>query len=287
MEQIIGDGERAANAFQLELLRSQSPNLPPPQCSQYDVLFESGRRAKSAVAVVISLFNYGQFVEEALESVKAQTLAAKDVIVIDDCSTDDSASIARAWLQLNASVFTHAALIKNKVNSGVSLTRNAGFSFTDAPYVMVLDADNLLNPNCLERCFREINRTGAAVAYPLIRKFGESEGIMGNEDWSPARLANANYIDTLALVRRSAWARAGGYQTMFNGWEDYNLWCRFVELGLRGCWVREILANYRVHGKLLLHTSTDLSKVKQGLVDQMRFNHPWVDLPHFERASRV
>lgn len=289
MDQMIYGGERAADAFQLELFRRQAPGLPAPQIPEYDVLFESGSRAESAVAVVISLFNHGDFVEEALESAKAQTLAERDLIVVDDCSTDDSASIVNAWLQRNASAFSHAALLKNKVNSGLAAARNAGFSFTDAPYIMVLDADNVLNPNCLERCLAEITRTGAAAAYPMIRKFGEGEGIMGNDDWSPARLAISNYIDAMALVRRSAWARVGGYEKVatVGGWQDYHFWCGFVGLGLRGCWVREVLANYRVHGKSMLHTSTDLPEIKQDLVEQMRFRHPWVDLPQFERSSRV
>ena len=271
----------------MELFRHKFPRLPAPQSPEYDVLFESGKRAESAVAVVISVFNHGHFVKEALESVKAQTLAERDLIVVDDCSTDDSVSLVQAWLQRNASAFSHAALLKNKVNSGLAWTRNAGFAFTDAPYIMVLDADNLLSPNCLERCLAEITRTGAAAAYPLLRRFGEGEGVMGDVDWDPVRFATGNYIDAMAMVRRSAWARAGGYQKMeiATGWEDFSFWCRFAELGLRGCRVREILAHYRVHGNSMLHTETGLPEVQQGSVEQMRHKHPWLDLPQHKPAA--
>ena len=289
IEQILHGCDRAANAFRLELFRREAPGLPAARIPENDVLFESGLRSVSSVAVVVSLFNYGNFVEEALESVKSQTLANKDLIVVDDCSTDDSASIVQAWLEQNAVFFPHVALLKNKVNSGLDLTRNAGFSHTDAPFVMVLDADNLLEPKCLERCLAEITRTGAAAAYPLIRKFGNDDKVIGTRDWSPIHFATSNYIDAMAMVRRSAWARVGGFQRVAvkGGWQDYDFWCRFVELGLWAYWVKEVLALYRVHGNSMLHTSTDLPGIKEDLVEQMRTRHPWIDLPMKAPSDRT
>jgi len=279
-EQILNGGERESNAFRLELLRAQTPSLPAPRIPEYDVIFESGLRGEAAVAVVVSLFNYGAYVERALESVKAQTLTKRDLIVVDDCSTDDSLRIAEQWIQENKSAFTHIALLRNRVNSGVELTRNAGFSFTDALYVMVLDADDLLLSKCLERCLAEITRTGAAAVYPLIRKFENTQSTVSDREWHPILFANFNYIAATAMIRRSAWARAGGYQLgeVPGGWEDYDLWCRFVELGFRACRVREILALYRDHGKSLLE-KINAREVQKRVVEQIRVRHPWVDLP--------
>ncbi|MEI6350294.1 MAG: class I SAM-dependent methyltransferase [Verrucomicrobiota bacterium] len=281
VEQIIHEGEREALAFQLELFRQQAPRRPVPRIPDFEVVFESGTRVQSQVAVVISLYNYGRFVEEALESVRMQTLAEKDLIVVDDCSTDDSLCIAQRWIEQNKNAFCHVAVLKNRVNSGLDLTRNAGFSFTDAPFIMVLDADNLLEPACLEKCLDGITRAHAATAYPMLQKFGNTEGTLSGRDWTPICFAHRNGIDAMAMIRRSAWAAAGGYQKVapLGGWQDYDLWCRFVELGFYGVRLPEVLARYRVHGKSMLHTSTNLTAIKQDLVEHMRRRHPWVDIP--------
>ena len=127
--------------------------------------------------MVVPLYNYAGYVVEALESVKAQTIAQRELIVVDDCSRDDSLTVASDWLRNNAGEFTHVALLKNRENSGLALSRNAGFLFSDARFIMPLDADNTIEPRCLERCLEVINATGAAAAYPMIRRFGDASGV--------------------------------------------------------------------------------------------------------------
>ena len=65
--------------------------------------------------------------------------------------------------------------------------------------------------------------------------------------WSPARLRFVNYIDAMAMIRVAALRELDGYTTELSlyGWEDYDLWCRMAERGMRGAHVPEILAAYR------------------------------------------
>jgi glycosyltransferase involved in cell wall biosynthesis len=121
------------------------------------------------VTVIIPLYNYASYVEEALESVRTQTLATLDLIVVEDCSTDDLLAVALRWLEANAARFNRALLLRNHVNSGLGPTRNAGFDAADTPYVLPLDADNRLLPNCAAECLRVARETGAAIVYPVIR----------------------------------------------------------------------------------------------------------------------
>jgi hypothetical protein len=67
----------------------------------------------------------------------------------------------------------------------------------------------------------------------------------------------------------------GGYtKGGFVGWEDYELWCKFVEAGLWSDPVPDAVAGYRVHGASMLDTQTN--KSKQSVVDAIRAEHPWL-----------
>ena len=286
MEQIITGGSTAARLFELELHRSRIPKRPGPKVAEFDLVVEHGERAQSDVDVVIPLYNYSQYVEEALESVKAQTLEKKGVIVVEDYSTDRSLEVARRWIERNKGAFTHVALLKNRNNSGLALSRNTGFAFADARFIMPLDADNVLLPQCLEHCLKAINESYAAVAFPTIQEFDEDHGSRSSGDWQPCHFVTGNYIDAMALIRRSAWAAAGGYERIeVVGWEDYDLWCKFVHMGLWGVWISEVLARYRVHSQSMLHTTTETLQNRRQLAADMRCRHWWIDVSSPEEPT--
>jgi len=278
-EQVIaGQGSDAARRFELELRRASSPRRPLPESTPCEVIFEAGTAGQSQVAVAVPLYNYAQHVVEALESVKAQTLSPKDLVVMDDCSTDDSLRVAEAWLRQNAGHFAHVALLKNRRNSGLARTRNAAFAFADTRFILPLDADNMLLPDCLKHCLETMERTGAAVVFATIQEFGGGDSTRSAYPWNPGRFAGGNYIDAMALIRRAAWAAVGGYQCMkVMGWEDYELWCRFVEDGLWGDWIPETLSRYRVHAQSMLQTQTNLAENRRQVAAEMVALHPWLD----------
>jgi glycosyltransferase involved in cell wall biosynthesis len=233
--------------------------------------------------VIVPLHNYGHYLPEALDSVRAQTLPALDLVVVDDASTDDSLAVARAWMERHAGRFNRALLLRNQANAGLALTRNVGFAAAETPFVLQLDADNKLLADCAEHLLAAIRSSGAAFAYPTLQQFGDGTETLSDRAYDPIRLAGGNYIDATALVRLSAWAAIGGYEHMAYGWEDYDAWCRFAERGLYGHHVPEVLALYRVHGRSMLRTVTDVAENRRRLMAAIRLRHPWV----FEGAVAV
>ncbi|MEO6785382.1 MAG: glycosyltransferase [Chthoniobacteraceae bacterium] len=278
IEQVLGDFRTAARFFELEVRRKTAPRRPLPEIPAFEIIVEKGTRAECDVAVIVPLHNYAQFIAEALDSVRQQSLPRKELIVIDDCSTDDSLTVAKRWIEMHGGEFTHVALLRNRQNSGLALTRNAGFAFADARFILPLDADNILRPECLERCLAALTESGAAAVYPTIRKFGDSDGVLTSGYWRPARLTAGNYIDAMALMRKCAWAAVGGYRRMkAMGWEDFEMWCRFVEEGFWCAWAPEQLALYRVHGVSMIQTARNADEKRANLVAEIRELHPWVD----------
>jgi glycosyltransferase involved in cell wall biosynthesis len=209
-----------------------------------DIVYESRGKVAAEVAVVITLYNYADTVGEALASVAGQDLAALAIIVIDDCSTDEGEQQAIAVLESQAARFTTARVVRHRRNQGLSMARNSGIAWSGEPYLFMLDADNRLRPPALSRLLDALQCSGAEFAYSQLRMFGDEEGIGLADIWQPRRFATSNNIDAMALIRREAPLAAGGYAVLADdhGWEDYDLWCRFVELGFEGCFCRNCCA---------------------------------------------
>ena len=241
---------------------------------------EAGNGGRADVTVAVSLHNYGRFILEALDSVKAQTLGAIELIIVDDASTDSGPDRAARWVRRHGQRFARALLLRQVVNAGLANARNLAVDEAAAPLFFVLDADNAIYPRCLERLATVLATARAsAFAYPVIEMFGDSQGLMGTPVWSRARLAAGNYIDAMALMRTARLREVGGYARMVvTGWEDYDLWCRFAERGWSGARVPEILARYRTHASSMLNTTTRHHERSATLIGEMRARHPWLTI---------
>jgi glycosyltransferase involved in cell wall biosynthesis len=285
LEQVRGDAP-AARAFALALQRAARPRTPPilPQTT---TLFASDELGEADVTVVVPLYNYAHYVEEALESVRAQSLVALDLIVVDDASTDDSAAVAEAWLRRNAARFNRAVLLRNAANAGLGVTRNAGFAAAETPYVLPLDADDRLLPGCCDALVSAARASGAAFCFPVIRQFGEASGLLGAVPYAPALLIATPFVHAMSLISVAAWSEVGGFPDSRLGWEDYEFWCRMAECGLSG---RQVpgppLAEYRVHRDSLLWSVTETEANKPRVVADIQRRHPWLSIVETGPAER-
>jgi hypothetical protein len=279
LEQLSGT-ERSARAFQLEWLRRRSATPPEFDIPRSSVAFRADRLGAAEVTVVIPLYNYAHFVEEALESVRAQTVQRLDLVVVDDASTDGSLHVATGWAQRNAGRFNRLLVLRNEVNSGLARSRNVGFDAAETPFVLPLDADNHLLPNCCATLLNALGGSRAGFAYSMLQCFGDAEHVLGTEPFAPMRFASSNYIDAMALVAKWCWAKVGGYTHIRYGWEDYDFWCKCVEHGLWGEQVREILAEYRVHDASMLRTSTDRPDNKHDVIRRLEDRHEWLTIAY-------
>lgn len=283
----IGGGAPAARAFALDVHRALAPR-PVPDIPASEMMFEADALGDADVTVIVPLYNYARHIEEALESVRAQSLALLDLVVVDDNSTDDSLAVALAWAKRHAARFNRVTVLRNAANSGLGPTRNVGFGHAETPYVLPLDADNRLLPACCETLLRAARDSGAAFTYPVIRAFGDASDLMGVFPYAPARLIGVPYIDAMALVSLAAWAGVGGYCDTRLGWEDYEFWCRMAEAGLNGHQVAHTpLAQYRVHRGSMLQAITEVGENKTRMMAEMTRRHPWLSLVDARPTTRV
>ncbi len=272
------------------LLETSRRGEPPPQLEQVATT-PAHAGAAPRVSVVCALYNHADHVGAALGSVADQGFADWELVVTDDGSTDGSGEAVEAFMGDHPSA--PALLLRHPVNRGLPGARNSAISRARGEYVLVLDSDNELYPHCLERLVEALDAAPeAAFAYGILEQYDRTGpiGLSGYFGWEPERLIEDNYIDALALLRRTTLAELGGYTTdrRLYGWEDYDLWCRIAEQGARAIHVPEIVARYRLAaGSMISLTNLSTRGAREALAERCPKLFEGVDLEELEARRRA
>lgn len=101
------------------------------------------------VSIIIPVYNVADYIERSLESALDQTYKDIEVVLVDDCGTDNSMEVAQTLLKTHprASV---ASIIVHEKNRGLSAARNTGVEHANGDYVYFLDSDDEMHPSCIE-----------------------------------------------------------------------------------------------------------------------------------------
>jgi hypothetical protein len=227
------------------------------------------------VSVILTVYNYGRVVGEAIRSVALSTTRDIELVVVDDASSDGSAAAIDAALR--AAPWLAAKLIARGRNGGLPAARNLAIEAARGELVFVLDADNVVYRRGIERLREALEADAdAAFAYGIIEAFnvGGSFDLLNWIPWAEDRFQFGNYIDAMTLIRRSALEAVGRFTTedRLLGWEDFALWCAFADAGYRGVHVPEIVARYRASGSSMIgSTNVDTSDAWAVLIDRYPF----------------
>jgi glycosyltransferase involved in cell wall biosynthesis len=195
------------------------------------------------ITVVITCFNYGAFLAESIHSALAQEGGEPRVILVDDGSTD-----AHTLAELDR--LPPQVTLMRQAHAGPAEARNAGLRRIQTPYALVLDADDRLTVDALQRLHDLLVLEPAlGFTYGLVRFFGAWEGILRMPPYDPYRLLYRHNIGSVALIRRELFEDIGGYDPAFRGYEDWEFWLHALERGWRGRRVETVTLHYRRHGR--------------------------------------
>jgi glycosyltransferase involved in cell wall biosynthesis len=225
---------------------------------------EFARAPAPQISVLITLYNYAAFIEGCVDAIdrSADVLALPiEILIIDDASTDDSWARAR---RVQNRVTRPVRLVQKRFNTGLADARNVGTRIARAPYIFMMDADNLVTPPALSLLFHTMKREQCAAAYSILCRFRKTAahpvGLLSHYDWDPEILVQGPYVDAMAMFRRDVLLELGGYDHTLSeigwfGWEDYDIWLRFAQRDLPVGFVPNILCLYRQHETSMINTT--------------------------------
>jgi glycosyltransferase involved in cell wall biosynthesis/MoaA/NifB/PqqE/SkfB family radical SAM enzyme len=202
--------------------------------------------ARPKVSVVVTCYNYGRYLKEAVGSVLAQTWRDFEVVIVDDGSTDNSREVIEQIIGANPSARIRAI---HQPNSGQPAhSRNRGIREARGEYVLCLDADDMIPPTMLERCVSVLEANPqVAIAYTDRLDFDGVEQLVKAAPYDAKRLPYQNHLSYCALYRRKVWEDVGGYRDNVKGCEDWDFWVAACAAGHYGQYIPEPLFLYRRH----------------------------------------
>jgi glycosyltransferase involved in cell wall biosynthesis len=222
----------------------------------------------SLISVLIPVFNGADYLGEAVKSALGQTLAPHEVIVVDDGSTDDTASVAAS--------FGSAIRYDRQPHTGVSAALNRAIRLAEGGIFAFLDADDVWMPDKLQK------QAAVLHSQPEIDMvFGHSRHFLSPDvDADAARRLHVPdtpqpaFIKSAFLVRRSSFLKVGFFDTDVQLGDFIDWFARAAELGLRAHMLPDVVFRRRVHGRnmtILEHSSQgDFVRVLKAALDRRR-----------------
>lgn len=217
---------------------------------------------KPRISVYIPSYNNEQYIASAIESVIHQTLQPYEIVIIDDCSADNSREIIKKYQKKYPDLIR---VFFNEKNLGIAKVRNFALSQVRGDYITYLDGDDLWYPQKLELEFTTLLETGYKIVYSNYNIIDEKGNLL--KVWDKFnQIPRGDLFDGIIvgnlfssgdrksiyrhemfrneLVHKSVFKKVGNYDTKFEIYEDWDIRIRFAKYFEIG-YCNKILSAYR------------------------------------------
>lgn len=215
---------------------------------------------KDLVSIITPCYCCGDFLRETINSVMNQTYELWEMIIVDDCSSDDSYSIASDFSCKDSRI----KVLKNDKNRGAAYSRNVGIAVSIGEYVAFLDGDDLWEKQKLEKqikFMKENNYDFTYTNFTEISSNGENLNIKvsGPKVVTKKMLFNSNYIGCLTVVYNQKKLGELKIRDDIYKRNDHALWLKLIKR--TNCWLLdETLSIYRKNNGISKSSITKMLK---------------------------
>jgi glycosyltransferase involved in cell wall biosynthesis len=221
------------------------------------------------VSILIPAFNAGEWIADTLNSAVAQTWARKEIIVVDDGSSDDTLAIVRRYEANGIRIFTQK-------NQGAAAARNMAFSLSKGNYIQWLDADDLLAPDKIAKQMERVKEShdrktliSAAWGQFMYRHY-RAEFVssalwsdLSPVEWLLRKMGQNLHMQTATwLVSRDLTEAAGPWDTRLLGDDDGEYFCRVLLASDGVLFVPEARVYYRATPNSLSYIGRSTRKIE-------------------------
>jgi glycosyltransferase involved in cell wall biosynthesis len=263
---------RAHESLYARLLAERPAHAPEPAAAPAPVplRFPRAPAPERSVAVVVPCFSHGRHLDACLGSIRAQTLPAAQIVVVDDASPDEETRAALERVEADGDV----TVVRLGERGGPSAARNRGLERVTSAYVLFLDADDLLLPEAIETLLGCLEQApdDVAFAYPNALHFGNRHDYERKPDWNLYLLTFENFCPVTSLFDTRVFAGGVAFaEDLREGHEDWDLMLQIAARGARGV---------RAPGPTFLYRKGGFSRVdaqhlaERAYGEQLRDRHP-------------
>jgi len=203
------------------------------------------------VSIILPVYNGSKYIRESVDSIVNQTFKDWELIIVNDCSTDNTLDIVEEYVLLDERI----NVISNEVNQKLPRSLNVGFRLAKGDYLTWTSDDNLYNPNAICQMVKyldENNYEMVCARYDFISE--EGEYLRTSEPYINELMPVGNRVGACFLYRKRVIEDVGEYDADMFLVEDYDYWLRiYFRYGYIG-FLDDTLYKYRIHGDSLTST---------------------------------
>ena len=203
---------------------------------------------EKTVSVIIPMYSYGKYLDEAIQSVLNQSVLAHEIICVSDGAIDNSVEIAKKY----------PVKIIEKENGGLSSARNAGIREATGKYIMSFDSDDIMRPDCIKEHLKLADEDSIVTCG--LMAFGTESYTARPRVATVDILLQTNCIYSNSLFPKKMWEDVGGFdesEIMRKGWEDRLFWLEALKKGYKSKISDYIALLWRRHPNTMSDTSAN------------------------------
>ena len=239
----IGQTNQQWEDNRVQFVEKYNKNLP--KIIPYNYNIKKVKDKEPLVSILMPIYNYGNRINQTLNSVFDQDYTNIEVILVDDGSTDE-------FVKMKLKQLENVDKIKvvYKENGGPSSARNEAFRHSKGEYILPLDSDDMILDGYIRSCVNILTKNkGISPVYCDTHHVGQSQGVEKRPEWSKERLLQGPFIVNCSMFHRESFEKVNGYDEEMFGWEDYDMWIRMMKEGYVGKRIPKPLFVYFHHEK--------------------------------------
>ena len=231
------------------------------------------------VSVVVLTFNSSQFILQTLDSIKKQDYKNLELIVSDDCSSDNTCDIVDSWISENSSFFVRAILVRSHKNRGTSFNYNNGIANSKGFFIKTLDGDDLLSEsNSISNYVRYMQTNKWRICISDVEVFTTDSVDLdkyrelysfyfkcvqeSHEEQLSRITSNLHIADPGLFMTRDLYKEVGGFDENYMLLEEWPFFFNVMNNGGYSGAIPEKLVNYRICKKIISHTKKSKAKIQ-------------------------
>ena len=212
------------------------------------------------ISIITPAYNASLFLSETIESVLKQTFQDWEMIIVDDCSTDDTLKLAYEFSKKD----TRIKIVQNEKNSGVAATRNHGLNVANGDFIAFVDSDDLWLPEKLEKQLKFMEENDAALTYTKYQNYITETKQLGKVIKAPKRMTAKKILGNTAIGCLTVMVdrkRVGDFHMpLLKHTEDNCTWQEILSRGYVGYGIQEVLSLYRVSNNSMTSNKSKAAK---------------------------
>lgn len=229
------------------------------------------------VSIVIITYNSSKYVLETLESAKAQTYQNIELIITDDCSTDNTVELCKEWIIKNGSRFVRSEVITIPKNTGISANCNRGLAVAHGEWIKYIAGDDILLATCIELYSEYVlNKPDISFLFSDLEFISERSEVIVPPSWysishdkfllTPEQqykelVVNGNFVlAPTSFINRVDLVKLNGFDERIPNEEDYSLWIKATKSNIKLHYLAVKTVKYRINENGITNSNSFIFK---------------------------